>query len=494
MFDIDDLGPASVVTAAIEVRRAADAAEARLLALAAHWADLHPVVGQDSTDRVAVVGMEKLMPLAGEGTPKVAEFAPAELGAALGMSTAAAQKLVGDALELRHRLPLLWSRIHDGDVQAWRGRKVAEHTRCLPIEGAAWVDAQVAPFAHTIGYAALLRLIDAAILRFDPDRAEARRRDAAERRGVWLDEQMINGNREIRITTDALDAEAFDQTIDALADGLAALGDADVKDVRRAKAVGVIANPQAALDLLDPRTDPATGDSGVDSGVDSGGDSGRGAAGSNGGAASPAEATPAPLRGHRPLGKQLTLYLHLHADALTGAGTGAQPADAACVGNGDGLASQVGQVGRAEGLGPVTAELIREWLGRPDAKVTVKPVLDLADRASVDAYEVPTRMAETVLLRNPCCPFPWCVNTSRRKDLDHIQPYRPPDDAHPDRGGPPGQTTPSNLAPLCRKHHRLKTHGGWSYSMPEPGIYLWRSPLGRRYLVDHTGTRALSAA
>jgi hypothetical protein len=34
----------------------------------------------------------------------------------------------------------------------------------------------------------------------------------------------------------------------------------------------------------------------------------------------------------------------------------------------------------------------------------------------------------------------------------------------------------------------LKTHGGWSYTVPEPGIYLWRSPVGQRYLVDNTGT------
>jgi len=27
--------------------------------------------------------------------------------------------------------------------------------------------------------------------------------------------------------------------------------------------------------------------------------------------------------------------------------------------------------------------------------------------------------------------------------------------------------------------------------MPEPGIYLWRSPADRRYLVDHTGTTTL---
>jgi hypothetical protein len=27
--------------------------------------------------------------------------------------------------------------------------------------------------------------------------------------------------------------------------------------------------------------------------------------------------------------------------------------------------------------------------------------------------------------------------------------------------------------------------------MPEPGLYLWRSPRGRRYLVDHTGTTTI---
>jgi hypothetical protein len=94
-----------------------------------------------------------------------------------------------------------------------------------------------------------------------------------------------------------------------------------------------------------------------------------------------------------------------------------------------------------------------------------------------------------VYLRNPCCPFPWCVNLSRSKDIDHIDAYQ-----HPDDGGPARQTATDRLAPLCRRHHRLKTHAGWSYSMPEPGLYLWRSPHGRRYLVDHTGTTNLDLA
>ena len=147
---------------------------------------------------------------------------------------------------------------------------------------------------------------------------------------------------------------------------------------------------------------------------------------------------------------------------------------------------------RIEGLGPASLELVREWLelvrewlDRCD--VTLRPVLDLDSRVAVDAYETPDEMRETVLLRNPCCPFPWCDNLSRRKDMEHVVPYVPPDE-----GGPPGQTAAHLLGATCRRHHRYKTHGGWTYSMPEPGLHLWRSPLGRRYLVDHTGSTDLA--
>jgi hypothetical protein len=54
-----------------------------------------------------------------------------------------------------------------------------------------------------------------------------------------------------------------------------------------------------------------------------------------------------------------------------------------------------------------------------------------------------------------------------------------------------GATQTDNLAALCTFHHRLKTHGGWTYTPAGPGEYLWRSPQGRHYLRDHTGTRHL---
>ncbi len=43
--------------------------------------------------------------------------------------------------------------------------------------------------------------------------------------------------------------------------------------------------------------------------------------------------------------------------------------------------------------------------------------------------------------------------------------------------------------PLCRRHHRLKTHhSGWGYTVLEPGCYLWSSPHGYQFLRDHRGT------
>src|SRR5680860_262170 len=245
---LDDLNPTEALARAVDRRRTADRAEAELLAIAAHWADLHPVLS--GPDGVRVKGMERLMPLAGPGTPEVAEFAPAELGAALAISTFAAQHLVGDALELRHRLPRLWARIMNGTLQPWRGRQVADRTSTLSIQAAAWVDANVAPFAHKISLNRVSALIEAALIRFDPDEAARRAKAAADGRGVWVSDQMTDGTRSIRIEADALDAAAFDQTIAQIADTLAQLGDQDLNDVRRAKAVGVIADPQTALHLL----------------------------------------------------------------------------------------------------------------------------------------------------------------------------------------------------------------------------------------------------
>ncbi len=141
--------------------------------------------------------------------------------------------------------------------------------------------------------------------------------------------------------------------------------------------------------------------------------------------------------------------------------------------DGDGIA-------RIEGHGPVTEDWLRRVLG-PQARFTVRPVLDLAGQAPVDAYEIPDRHRRAVHLMTPADTFPFASCTKRTMQVDHTVPH--------DRGGVSGV---GNYGPMTTTHHRIKTHGGWQVQQPYPGIYVWRDPHGAFYVVDHTGTRRLA--
>jgi hypothetical protein len=130
----------------------------------------------------------------------------------------------------------------------------------------------------------------------------------------------------------------------------------------------------------------------------------------------------------------------------------------------------------------VTADQIRTWCANPDTSVVVKPVIDLNDHIHVEAYEVPARLAEQTQERDHACVFPWCTRRARKCDNEHCV-------AH-DRGG---TTCSCNVAPLCRRHHRLKTHSTWTYTTLEPGSFLWSSPHGYQLLRDHQGTVDVTA-
>jgi hypothetical protein len=80
-------------------------------------------------------------------------------------------------------------------------------------------------------------------------------------------------------------------------------------------------------------------------------------------------------------------------------------------------------------------------------------------------------------LRDHVCAFPYCYRPAEACDCEHRVPHE--DD---------GPTCSCNQAPACRSHHRAKTTGGWTYVTVEPGVYLWRSPLGYQFLKDATGT------
>ena len=271
--DVCDLDASAVLDAVVERRRAADQAEADLLALAVHWVDLHPVTPEHPaatfpTQRTG--GLASALgptffdpaPLAGDGTPGVAEYAVEELAAALNLSHPAGLALVAEAVELRFRLPRLWALVQSGDLQAWKARQVAKATTMLSKEAVGFVDRHLAVTARSNRLPALNPVLHEARLRCDPDQAAAVEQDALDHRGVWLDHRESTATTLLTARIDTLDALDLDGTGGDLAGLMGRLGDDRTLDVRRASALGLLAHPQRALDLAggtQSDTDPAIG-------------------------------------------------------------------------------------------------------------------------------------------------------------------------------------------------------------------------------------------
>jgi hypothetical protein len=248
-----------VLDRAIDAAEARKAADIALLIEAIAWAETHPVPAEelDGYARWGSLHEEGVIPLAGEGAPLVAEFAPDELAAALGWSVIAARSWMGHGLELKWRLPALFDLTVRGVVALHLARYVADHTRDLPVEAAAYADRLVTRDPARLTRSRIRILIEEARLYHDPERAVEDERQALRARKVELWPGNTPATTDVVMTLDTLDAAAFDQTLNQTAAALKSLGDDDSLEVRRARAVGVLANPQRALDLLQHGTDPA---------------------------------------------------------------------------------------------------------------------------------------------------------------------------------------------------------------------------------------------
>jgi len=89
-----------------------------------------------------------------------------------------------------------------------------------------------------------------------------------------------------------------------------------------------------------------------------------------------------------------------------------------------------------------------------------------------EKYTPPQELVDFLLARDRICRFPGCRRTGQSSDIDH---------AHSWESG--GETNPANLGLLCRRHHRMKTHGGWSLESNPDGSCLWKSPIGKSFVV-----------
>jgi hypothetical protein len=135
-----------------------------------------------------------------------------------------------------------------------------------------------------------------------------------------------------------------------------------------------------------------------------------------------------------------------------------------------GLAQNPGQL---SGYGAIPASVARELASDATWKrfITDPQTGNLLDYGR-EKYEPPQALVDFLLARDRTCRFPGCRQPATRTDIDH---------AHSWESG--GQTNIENLGLLCRRHHRLKTHGHWGLVSNKDGSCEWTSPVGKKYFV-----------
>ncbi|RYP82376.1 hypothetical protein EKO23_21850 [Nocardioides guangzhouensis] len=181
----------------------------------------------------------------------MAAFAAEPFGAALGVSTRSAMGLLADALDLRHRFPLLWAKVEALAVAPWKARRVATDTRSLPLEAARWVDTELAQRVDGFGLPTIERLVAHAAARFAPAKQT---KESAGREGWHVTfthpaPGEFAGTSWLEAAGPTPDLTAFHDLVGAEATALGRLGDTGSYGQRQAKALGVIAARQATLDL-----------------------------------------------------------------------------------------------------------------------------------------------------------------------------------------------------------------------------------------------------
>src|SRR5688572_723826 len=247
-YEVGDLEPTDVLEAAAAAEQAERRAAFRKLQLAAHWADLHPATTDTGVETFGGAALLADESLGGDGTPAVAAFTPEPFALALGISPATGAQLIADALDLRHRHPLLWKRVSRLEVPTWQARRVARQTHRLPLVAARWVDEQLAD-RGSCGPVIVDRLVAHAIATCDPEEHEDREDQSKAGWDVTLthpDATEFLGTSHLEATGDTLVLKAFYDHLCGIAHQLFLDGDTSPLGVRKVKAFGIITGQPTA--------------------------------------------------------------------------------------------------------------------------------------------------------------------------------------------------------------------------------------------------------
>lgn len=414
-------------------------AEVGVIATIARLIDAYEVTTETVYD-----GMEAVVTPGSEGTGGVGEFLALEIGARMGIGSRRALELIADVLDVSGRHPATWRAFLNQEI-SWRiAAQVAQRCSRLSAQQAEIVDARIAPLLGDVSWMTLTRNLTRQIAKVDPDGIRRERMKKKSWRGVWIG-GLDGGEAEIGGQLAGEDAAALDHVLNQIA---ATLPDPDpivdpktgeifehrARDAKRAAALGILARSAYGQEALPTHT----------------------------------------LVVHVDARDLVTNEADDEADPVTGGSQSARIFDLA------GRCAPGGGVATIEQWGDLLVEDLPEFLR--DSRVVVRPIVDPATIKPTNAYRAPESMRFAVQQRNPNDVFPFGTRPARLCDLDHTVPF--------EKDGE-DQTRPDNLAPLSRRHHRAKTHGGWRLSQPEEGAFYWQSPTGAQFLVTADGTKRL---
>lgn len=132
------------------------------------------------------------------------------------------------------------------------------------------------------------------------------------------------------------------------------------------------------------------------------------------------------------------------------------------------------------GFGPIDPVTARTLIAERPANLRIKVYDELeADHsgwhtaAPEERHDPCPALQRHLATYYPTCIAPTCAVRATICDNDHVIEY------------PLGPTHVTNLRPLCRHHHLLKTHAGHRLELDETGTLIWITALGIRRPAQH---------
>jgi hypothetical protein len=516
---LDAALPGPVLAAAVQAAagRGSGLGESELIGVVCAWQRLVSWAQAGQADSLNLLVARRKDQSVELGAPALASHVDDEVAAALALTGQASARLLSVTLGLG-RLPCVLTALGAGRIDWAKAMLFTDGLAGLPDEDANEIAGAVVSAAEGRTSGQLRAALARAVLAYDPEAAERRRKAARKDASV---QSWAEGSGNAALAGRELDpADVIDASARLTADAhwLAKCGLPGSIDELRALAFTARLTDRSLSSLLpagagygtgtpastaatDSTTGPRRGDSAsndpgnasVTSSPDLGNGSGPAADAGRSASPDPGNARAAGNNDNDssspdggPLGGTITLTMPLSAwlglDEGPGEVAGYGPADAGTCRD---LAARTGPGTRwcmtltgADGravahacapAGSPGPASIR-WAAGLRSRMEFLETGTCGHARRTSRYRPPPNLVHLIRVRQRTCSFPGCRRPARRCDLDHTVPY--------DQGG---ATCECNLAPLCRRHHLAKQTQRWHLVQDQPGIMTWRTPSGRRY-------------